>query len=287
MSRLKWNTFQSRKFTCLNGPLNAGTSPASAAKAVEEELSADIKIGIHALNKSSPIALNARGGTLLLAMTKDQERMLERYGHITCIDATYKVVQWGLPFSMLVVVNEHQQAFPVAYFMLQHETEQAITEVLLLIKDMVPKWNPRCMIMDKDQAEINACTSVFPNVTIILCEFHAKQAWLRWLRTSAHGVPKEMQLRVYKLMGSIMKSPTPAVAESRVRTLVWGLVFKTAFKEHLAAFKEHLALFREHLAGFKEHSVVIKEHLAAYREHSAAFSEHLAALKEHSKAYRK
>lgn len=201
------------------GKLGRSSAPWIQAK----EISDSSRAAIADLEQASPTALNGKGGTLLLAMTPEQQRMLIRFGHITCIDATYKVVQWGLPFSMLVVVDEHQQAFPVAYFMTEHETQEAITEVLLLIRELVPPWSPKVMIMDKDDAEINACKSVFPDVTIILCEFHAKQAWLRWLRASAHGVPKEMQTRIYTFMCGIMKSPSAPVAESRVSLFLFLL----------------------------------------------------------------
>jgi drug/metabolite transporter superfamily protein YnfA len=41
------------------------------------------------------------------------------------------------------------------------------------------------------------------------------QAWLRWLRTSAHGVTKDRQLFVYKCLNGIM-SPSTQVALGRV-----------------------------------------------------------------------
>jgi hypothetical protein len=58
---------------------------------------------------------------------------------------------------------------------------------------------------------------VFPNVLMILCEFHAKQAWLRWLRTSAHGVAQAKQKQVYNVLNDIMKTPTVAIANLKVR----------------------------------------------------------------------
>lgn len=39
-------------------------------------------------------------------------------------------------------------------------------------------------MIDKDQAEINAISHVFPQSRILLCLFHVIQAWQRWLASS-------------------------------------------------------------------------------------------------------
>jgi hypothetical protein len=168
------------------------------------------------LRNAAPITLEGRGGTLLLVMDNEQKRMLQRYGHIACMDATYKVVSWGLPFFMLTVVDEHRKSFPVAYFMISHECKESIAEVLLYIRLLVPGWKPNALILDKDDAEILACKRVFPNALIILCEFHVKQAWLRWLRTGTHGIPKDKQRVLYKYMNDIMKSTSVPQASYKV-----------------------------------------------------------------------
>ena len=187
-----------------------------AGVADSAELSSTQLQAIEALKHAAPVSLQPRGGTLVLAISEEQKRILRRYGSVLCIDATYRTCSWGLPFFMLVVVDSHHKAYPVAYFMISHETKEAVTEVLLYLKHLVPNWEPNAVIMDKDEAEIQACKLVFPNAVIILCEFHAKQAWLRWLRTSAHGVTKDRQLYVYKCLNGIMKSPSTQVALGRV-----------------------------------------------------------------------
>ena len=154
--------------------------------------------------------------TMIIVMTEEQKRMLGRFGRITLVDATYKVVQWGLPFFMLVVVDEHNHAFPAAYFMIAEENEKAIAEVFARIKDAVPEWDPQVMIMDKDIAEMNATKAVFPDITIILCEFHAKQAWQRWLRSGKNGVPTNRFNMIYNALSDIMKACSPHVARQKV-----------------------------------------------------------------------
>jgi len=172
---------------------------------------------LEALTSTTPVPVNPRGGTLLLVASDEQKRMLARYGSTTCLDATYKVNKWGFAFFMVVVVDEHRRAFPCAYFIIQHERTECVGEALAYLKHLVPNWNPTTIITDKADEDINACRAVFPNVLMILCEFHAKQAWLRWLRTSAHGVAQAKQKQVYNVLNDIMKTPTVAIANLKVR----------------------------------------------------------------------
>ncbi len=105
------------------------------------------------------------------------------------------------------------------YFLPASETKVAIVEVLLHIKQLVPTWDPKVFIVDKDDAEIGAVAAVFPSCTLILCDFHVKQAWERWLKTSAHGVPPEDQKYILQLLSSISLAPTLSAMQARIKTL--------------------------------------------------------------------
>jgi len=152
-------------------------------------------------------------------MTEEHKRMLRRHGRITCMDATYKVVQWGLPLFLMVVVDEHGASIPAAYFMVSEESNTAIDEVLGYIKSFVPEWDPRVFMMDKSAAEMLAVRTRFPNAIIILCEFHVKQAWLRSLVSSKRGLKKEEQHRVYNYLNKILKANSQSMAQVQVQAL--------------------------------------------------------------------
>lgn len=135
------------------------------------------------------------------------------------MDATYKVVQWGLPLFLMVVVDEHGASIPAAYFMVSEESNTAIDEVLGYIKSFVPEWDPRVFMMDKSAAEMLAVRTRFPNAIIILCEFHVKQAWLRSLVSSKRGLKKEEQHRVYNYLNKILKANSQSMAQVQVQAL--------------------------------------------------------------------
>ena len=128
---------------------------------------------------------------MILTMSESQKRMLALFGKVVGIDATYRVTMWGLPFFVVVVVNAQGHAFPAAFFWISEETNEAIAEVLLYMRRMVPSWEPTLIIVDKSDAEIVAIQRVFPRCFIMLCDFHVKQAWQRWLNATAHGVRDE------------------------------------------------------------------------------------------------
>ena len=160
----------------------------------------------------------SQGRTLLIVMTPNQERMLARYGRIVGCDATYKTMMWGLPFFLLCVVNAQGEAYPAAYFWMSSETKEAIAEVLVLIKSLVPEWNPEVFIVDKSSAEMGAIKVVFPNVHIVLCDFHAKQAWHRWLTDTKNNVGDlEERRKAYKLLAAIADSTSIDAAEEALQ----------------------------------------------------------------------
>jgi MULE transposase domain len=45
---------------------------------------------------------------------------------------------------------------------------------------------PRCILSDRDDAQLNALQRVFPSSRLFLCLWHVLHAWRRYLRTQDH-----------------------------------------------------------------------------------------------------
>ena len=188
--------------TCNTSHVHATDAPQHHSHGIELK---DIHTTVDKLEASTHALVDGR--TMIVCMTPEQKRLLAKFGEITGIDATYKVDMWGLPFFVLVVVNAQGKGYPAAFFWISSETTEAIAEALLHIKHMVPDWKPRVMIMDHSQAEIGAARWVFPGVFILLCDFHIKQAWQRWLSCGEHGVGDQNERRkAYTLLEAIANS---------------------------------------------------------------------------------
>ena len=100
---------------------------------------------------------------LVVYQTPHQAKMLELFGDsIVCCDATYKLVEWGFPFFILSVIDNHGRAQPVAYILLEQETGAAIARALEVLRDWNPNWKPANFMVDKDIKEENKKVQPIP-----------------------------------------------------------------------------------------------------------------------------
>ena len=101
-------------------------------------------------------------GLLFVHQTKDQRRLLERYGNeISMLDATYKTTRYSLPlFFVVVKTNVDYQI--VGSFVIQSETTDSIYEALSVLKSWNPKWNPSYFMVDYSEEEMSAIGKLFP-----------------------------------------------------------------------------------------------------------------------------
>lgn len=98
---------------------------------------------------------------LFCCQTKQQRRLLEKYGNDICLmDATYKTTRYALPlFFLCVRTNVCYQV--VGTFVVQYSTTEAISEAMQIFKSWNPEWNPKYFMTDFAEEEIHALESVF------------------------------------------------------------------------------------------------------------------------------
>ena len=110
-----------------------------------------------------------------------QIRLLQRYGEMVLLDATYKTSKYSMPLFFLVV-RTNVGYKPVAEFVCESETTKSIAEALDILKTWNPQWTPKYFMTDYSEQEIQALAQVFPTAVTHLCAFHREQAWLRWTK---------------------------------------------------------------------------------------------------------
>jgi hypothetical protein len=118
---------------------------------------------------------------LFIHQNKQQQHLLERYGDMVLLDATYRTTKYALPL-FLVVVRTNVGYKPVAEFICENETTTAIAEALNILKQWNLHWEPKYFMLDYSQQEYQALDHTFPNAQKYLCSFHREQAWIRWTR---------------------------------------------------------------------------------------------------------
>ena len=101
-------------------------------------------------------------GLLFVHQTKDQRRLLQRYGNeLSMLDATYKTARYSLPLFFLVVKTNVDYQI-VGSFVIQSETADAIYEALSVLKSWNPEWNPSYFMVDYSEEEMSAIGKLFP-----------------------------------------------------------------------------------------------------------------------------
>ena len=87
--------------------------------------------------------------------------------------------------TALVVIDDHFEATPAAYFVTSALTAQdlsaCIAAVVAKLRTVQADWQPSAFATDDADAELNAIKAVFPDVPVVLCIFHVKKAWINKL----------------------------------------------------------------------------------------------------------
>ena len=141
---------------------------------------------------------------LFVYQSKQQARLLARYGEIVLLDATYKTMRYSLPlFFLCVRTNVNYQV--IGTFIVQNETKEEIKAGIEVIKAWNKKWHPRFFMTDFDEKEINTLEDSFEGAEVYLCDFHREQAWTRWVSATKNKV-KEYKIEVLARLRRLAKA---------------------------------------------------------------------------------
>ncbi|PIK47802.1 hypothetical protein BSL78_15345 [Apostichopus japonicus] len=128
--------------------------------------------------------------------------LLERYGELVLLDATYRTTKYALPL-FIMVVRTNVGYTPVATFICESETTAHIAEALSIIKEWNLRWKPRFFMIDYSEPEYQALQDVFPEAHKYVCSFHREQAWIRWCREGKNQLTTDNQHHLLKMLRDI------------------------------------------------------------------------------------
>ncbi|PIK33999.1 hypothetical protein BSL78_29180 [Apostichopus japonicus] len=98
---------------------------------------------------------------LFIHQTVQQKMLLERYGELVLLDATYRTTKYALPL-FLMVVRTNVGYTPVATFICESETTAHIAEALSIIKEWNLQVETSIFMMTILKQEYQALQDVFP-----------------------------------------------------------------------------------------------------------------------------
>ena len=115
---------------------------------------------------------------IIFLQTSTMRALLRKYPTVLFVDSTYKTNDRSMPLFSIMVVDGNRHGQVVAHALIVNELTETLTKVLeaFVRYSDVELETVKTVIIDKDASELNAISTVLPNVAIIICKFHLKQA---------------------------------------------------------------------------------------------------------------
>jgi len=114
------------------------------------------------VDEDEEVTVNSGGrqGLLLVHQTVWQKRLLNRYGSMCLLDATYKTMRYAVPLFFLCV-RMNVDYVVVATVVTQYEDSASIAEALHIVRQWNADWSPQSFMVDFCEPEIMALEEVF------------------------------------------------------------------------------------------------------------------------------
>lgn len=113
-------------------------------------------------NKFYEILFQVGSKFLFIYQSSWQKRLLDKYGCMVLLDATYKTTLFDLPLFFLAVKTNIDYQI-VGCFITEDETIFALSEALSILKERFLSV-PEYFMTDNDDSEIVALETVFPGI---------------------------------------------------------------------------------------------------------------------------
>ena len=125
------------------------------------------------------------------------EMFIKGANKIYCIDGTHNTNKYEFPLTTIMVPDEFNKGYPVAWLISNYADELTLRPFLEEIKKRCPEdIKINCVMTDDDNTGWNAFTSVFGESKHLLCKWHITRAWRRSLKI----VPESFQDEVMQAL---------------------------------------------------------------------------------------
>lgn len=98
---------------------------------------------------------------------------------------------------------------PLAFMLTSNDSSEIYAIFLRVVKQAIGvEFQPTCFFVDKDMKEIRAIETVFPTISIRLCDWHRNECWRRWIVNGSHKIPNEYQNTILDSLRQMGSAPT-------------------------------------------------------------------------------
>ena len=120
---------------------------------------------------------------------EQMKRTFQKFPEVILADSTHKTNDRDMPFFALLTIDGYGDSHIVAAFLVNHEDEQTLTQMLKIFQEKNPaSAQTKVVITDKDMSERITFKSVLPDVELQICLFHVLRTFGRECTTEKLGI---------------------------------------------------------------------------------------------------
>ncbi len=120
---------------------------------------------------------------------QQMKECFEAYPELLCLDATYKLLELGLPVYLMLTEDSNGQSEIVAVCLLVTEDRESMSWMMEAFKQHNQNWkNVRVVMADKDIGERDVVKEQLPNASVLICLFHALRSLRREITCEKMGI---------------------------------------------------------------------------------------------------
>lgn len=101
--------------------------------------------------------------------------MFEKNPDVIYLDATYKTNKYGLPLINICGCTGNNKTVQIGFAIIENEREESFVWIFRQLREMIREKRidtRKLFVTDRDRACLNALTTVFPEISSILCAWH-------------------------------------------------------------------------------------------------------------------
>lgn len=125
----------------------------------------------------------------LFFQDQQMKEAFQAYPELVCIDATYKLLELGLPVYLMLCEDSNGQSEIVAVCLLVTEDANSMTWMADTFKKCNAEWKSiRVLMADKDIGERDVLKQSLPNASVLICLFHTLRSFRREITCEKMGI---------------------------------------------------------------------------------------------------
>lgn len=133
----------------------------------------------------------------------------QAYPELLCLDATYKLLELGLPVYLMLCEDSNGMSEIVCVCLLVSEDATSMTWMIEALKQHNVQWgNVRVVMADKDIRERDVIKQCLPNAVVLICLFHTLRSFRREVTCEKMGISSGQRTLCLELLQKMAHAPS-------------------------------------------------------------------------------